>query len=64
MTESDTPDIYDSESENSVFINNNHIDEPLMSNIQDIKGKESSSSLPGVCKMSRKYEKIETFAAI
>ena len=45
MTESDAPEIYDAESENGVFINNNHIDETLMSNIQDIKGKYSKSLL-------------------
>ena len=39
MTESDAPEIYDAETTSTVFINNNHLDETLMSNIQDIKGK-------------------------
>ena len=39
MTESDAPEIYDAETTSPVFINNNHLDETLMSNIQDIKGK-------------------------
>ena len=44
MTESDAPEIYDAETTSTVFINNNHLDETLMSNIQDIKGKVTSKA--------------------